>query len=131
MTREEYEQNAQCLNSMVAERRAHAAENCGGLTCMGDPANVSLRAGISADPRWPIRLVLAAVTMMAGDRERIEELERLLEVQRGMTADAAACAMRVDADLVDAHGQIAGLEQKVAALLAELTVMEESPDASS
>jgi hypothetical protein len=31
----------------------------------------------------------------------------------------------VDADLVDAHGQIAGLEQKVAALLAELTVMEE------
>jgi hypothetical protein len=126
MTREEYEQNAQCLKSMVDERRRHAAENCGGLTCMGEAANVSLRAGISADPRWPIRLVLAAVTMMAGDRERIEEFERRLEIQRQMTADAAACAMRVDADLVDAQGQIAGLEERVAALLAELTAYEES-----
>jgi hypothetical protein len=126
MTREEYEQNAQCLNSMVAERRGHAAENCGGLTCMGEVANVSLRAGISADPRWPTRLVLAAVTMMAGDRERIEEFERRLEIQRQMTADAAASAMRLDADLVDAHGQIAGLEERVAALLAELTAYEES-----
>jgi hypothetical protein len=124
MTREEYEQNAQCLNSMVAERRKHADENCGGLTCMGEAANVSMRAGISADPRWPVRLVLAAVTMMAGHQDRIEELERLLDLQRGMTADAAACAMRVDADLVDAQGRIADLERSVASLTAELTLWE-------
>lgn len=126
MTREEYEQNAQCLGSMIDERRKHASEDCIGLTCMGEPANVSLRAGIGADPRWPIRLVLVAVTMMAGHRDQIEDLERRLEVQREMTADAAASAMRMDADLVDAHGQIAGLEQKVASLTAELTLWEES-----
>jgi hypothetical protein len=126
MTREEYEENAQCLRSMLDERREHhAGQECGNLTCMGEPANVSFRAALDADPRWPVRLVLTAVTMMAGHQDRIEDLERRLEVQRQMTADAAASAMRLDADLVDAHGQIAGLEQRVAALLAELTVMEE------
>jgi hypothetical protein len=125
MTREEYEQNRQCLEAMIEQRREHVGEGCGGLTCMGEPANMSLRAGINVDPGWPVRLVLTAVTMMAGHQDRIENLERRMEVQRQMTADAAASAMRLDADLVDAHGQIAGLEERVAALLAELTVMEE------
>lgn len=62
------------------------------------------------------------------DQDRIKDLERWLEIQRKMTADAAACAMRADADLVDAHGQIAGLEQQVASLTAELTLWEESAD---
>lgn len=126
MTREEYEQNARCLKSMVDERRRHATEECRGLTCMGEPANVALRAGISTYPRWPIELVLVAVALMAEHQERIEDLERRLEVQRQMTADAAASAMRLDADLVDAHGQIAGLEERVASLTAELTLWEDA-----
>jgi|tagenome__1003787_1003787.scaffolds.fasta_scaffold20179237_3 hypothetical protein len=125
MSGSEQESNMQVLGSMVEDRRAHKAAGCTGLTCMGEVSTEAFAAAINVDGTFPVRLVLTAVAVMADEQNRTEELERRLEVQRQMTADAAASAMRVDADLVDAHGQIAGLEQKVAALLAELTVMEE------
>jgi hypothetical protein len=125
MTREEYEENTRVLAAMVDERRkAHGGGGCDDPACMGPDAMRAFIDAVRVDAGWPAKLVLAAVAVMAGQVERVEELERLLEVQRGMTADAAACAMRVDADLVDAQGRVADLERSVASLTAELTLWE-------
>jgi hypothetical protein len=125
MSHGEYAGNVEVLGSMIEDRRVHQAAGCTGLACMGEASTGAFVAAINVDGNFPVRLVLTAVAVMADHQKLIEDLERRLEIQRQMTADAAVSAMRVDADLVDAHGQIAGLEQKVAALLAELTVMEE------
>jgi hypothetical protein len=93
---------------------------------MGPASMPSFLVAAAVDPAWPAKLVPVAVAMLAEAVGRMEELDQLLEIQRGMTADAAACAMRVDADLVDAHGRIADLEKKVGSLTAELTLWEEA-----
>jgi hypothetical protein len=126
---DQFEQNAQALVSMIQERREHlAAGRCNDPGCIGPAATLALRNAVAVDPGWPSVLVLVAVAMLADDRERIEKLEAALEIQRKMTADSAAAAMGLDADLVDAHGRIAGLERSLASALAELTLWEESSD---
>jgi hypothetical protein len=124
MTDEEYEASVRAIESMVSERRKHTT--CAKRACMGPASMPAFLVAAAVDPAWPAKLVPVAVAMLAEAAIRAGELDRLLEIQRGMTADAAACAMRVDADLVDAHGRIADLEQRVASLTAELTLWEES-----
>lgn len=127
-----HEENAAMLAELSAAWRLHHEQTrCAEVQCTGDMAalrTMQARYGIEATA-----VICSAVYLLAGaagtcddQDERIAELGRLLEVQRGLTADAAAQAIHLDADLVDAHGQIAGLEQRVSGLLAELTAWEES-----
>lgn len=127
MNDEDFAAHAGTIAAMVIERREHVAEGvCREIACMGPAAILAMREAAAADPRWLPYLVRVAITLLADSQSRIDELERAIEIQRGLTADSAAAAMRLDADLVDGHGQVAGLELRVSSLLAELTLREDS-----
>lgn len=129
MNSDEFDQHAGTIAAMVTERREHTASGgCPNPACLGQAGMEAFRNAAGLDPIWPHNIALVAITLLADASGRLDELERLLEAQRGLTADAAAQAMNLDADLVDAHGQIAGLEQRVSGLLAEVTAWEESAD---
>jgi hypothetical protein len=112
----EYDRLARILWTCAALRDRHTAQTpeCGGEPlCVGEDAFAVLADACRRSPgaaRW---INLAAVGELS--RVRGELLAGMDEL-----ADVSAKAMRLDADLVDAHGEIDDMRERLDAAEAEL-----------
>jgi hypothetical protein len=118
-----HEDNVEMLARLAATWQLHHDQTkCGLVQCTGNTE--ALRIMQARFGRAATEVILSAVCLLAAAdqgsaaQERlIADLRRQLEVQRGLTADAAAQTMRMDASLVAAYGTIEGLEERLATFL--------------